>query len=219
MKHSQIHRRQQYVNISNLVLMEHIVSFQAHTFRTDPLKDKELPFLPPPPPCPRLTSVPTRTNHQSTTQTPQRCHKRHASWFFFLILNHTQSTLGNRKMLKKPAQRKPAKGNGAPQTAYPVSAAFNRMLLCASLSLSLRVKQEKGCTRGKSLWNVYFAVFAKKKKDLFLHACVCPYVFNKVETMSKSELDQDARTVAPKPPRADAVSGVITTTVVIITAE
>lgn len=75
-------------------------------------------------------------------------------------------------MLKKPAQRKPAKGNGAPQTAYPVSAAFNRMLLCASLSLSLRVKQEKGCTRGKSLWNVYFAVFAKKKKR-FVFACVC----------------------------------------------
>lgn len=36
---------------------------------------------------------------------------------------------GAGKIFKRPAQRKPAKGNGAPQSAYPVSAAFNRMLL------------------------------------------------------------------------------------------
>lgn len=137
MKHSQIHRRQQYVNISNLVLMEHIVSFQAHTFRTDPLKDKELPFLPPPPPCPRLTSVPTRTNHQSTTQTPQRCHKRHASWFFFFFNTqpHTKY-FGEQEDVEETCPKETSKGQWSTTNCISSICCFQQdVAMCIALSI------------------------------------------------------------------------------------
>lgn len=45
----------------------------------------------------------------------------------FRCAYHSKDTRGAGKAFKRPAQRKPAKGNGAPQSAYPVSAAFSRM--------------------------------------------------------------------------------------------
>ena len=49
--------------------------------------------------------------------------------YLFLDLHVKANRRQAGKLFNRPAQRKPAKGNGAPQSAYPVSAAFNRMSL------------------------------------------------------------------------------------------
>lgn len=51
------------------------------------------------------------------------CHKQYFTYFQICISRQSG------KIFKRLAQRKPAKGNGAPQSTYPVYAAFNRMLL------------------------------------------------------------------------------------------
>ena len=108
----------------------------THSFQkrpTDGQGEDEPPFpLPPPPPLLRLPTVPISTNPR---------------WRPTDVINNMlpvfrsayqkQNTRGGRRrgreardIFNRPAQRKPAKGNGAPQSAYPVSAAFNRMLVC-----------------------------------------------------------------------------------------
>lgn len=129
--------------------------FQDCHFRSDPRTDREgkrLPFLlPPPPPVPRLPSVPT-----VEAQTPDGDLKSPliAETTCYLPSDlHNKVTYkgGAGRIFKRPAQRKPAKGNGAPQSAYPVSAAFNRMSLMHRFLYLLTGEQEQGCSRGKSL--------------------------------------------------------------------
>lgn len=101
------------------------LSFQKHP--TDGQGEEEPPFLLPPPLLPRLPSVPTSTNPQWRPESLHWCHQQNATCFQTCIPKWNARGAG--KIFKRPAQRKSAKGNGAPQSAYPVSAAFNRMLL------------------------------------------------------------------------------------------
>lgn len=62
--------------------------------------------------------------------------------------------------MKRPAQRKPAKGNGAPQRAYPVYAAFNRMFLMHRL-LYLKGLNRKTAAPGEIPYKVNRFVITK----------------------------------------------------------
>lgn len=75
----------------------------------------------------------------------------------------TEDKADREDIFKRPAQRKPEKSNSTPQSAYPVSLAFNRMLLIASCIIFSVFKgwTGKGLQWGRIPWNVYGVLIAK----------------------------------------------------------
>lgn len=133
--------------------------FVYHTER-DLFYNADPPFLLPTPPHLRLPSVPISAEACWRPKIPADVTSSALPVYRSLWEQKTRRT---GKRFKRPAQRKPEKSNSTPQSTYPVSLAFNRMLLIASCIIFSVFKgwTGKGLHWGRIPWNVYGVLIAK----------------------------------------------------------